>query len=124
VHHTLPVSIVQRVGDGRGQLGRLARRRTSRPEQVRESHAFDKLADQIRQAIRFANLIDRHDARMPELRDAARFAQKAIAVMSITELSGARHLQRHHPPQRRVTGLIHRPEPAHAHDTEQIEIAE
>ena len=76
----LLVGVVQRVGDLGDQLGRLARRRAAAGQQVGQGHALDEVADQVGHPVVLADLVDRHDRRVPQLGHAAGLAQEAVAA--------------------------------------------
>ena len=58
VHHPLIVSILQGVGDRDQQLGRLLKCEPARCEQVGQRHSLNELADQVRQTVDIAHVMD------------------------------------------------------------------
>ena len=50
-------------------------------QQVGQGHALDELADQVGHAVVLADLVDRHDRRVPQLGHAAGLAEEAVAVL-------------------------------------------
>jgi hypothetical protein len=77
VDHALLVGVVQRVGQPRGHLGRLAEGRPAGGEQVGQRDPLDELADEVGGAVVLADLVNRDDGRAPQLGRAARGAQEA-----------------------------------------------
>jgi hypothetical protein len=61
---------------------------------------------------------------MPELRHTARFAQKAIQLLSARQVAGARHFNSDGAVKLRVSGLVDGAERAVADSLDQLELAE
>jgi hypothetical protein len=100
------VRVLQGVGNGHDQLGRLAERQLPRREQVRQRHPLDEVAHQVRQAVGLADLVDGHHRGVPELCHAAGLAQEAVEVGRPGEVAGPRHLDGDGAVQLRVERLV------------------
>ena len=70
------MSVVQRLGDDRRQLGRLAERRPALPQPLGQVAALDELRDHVAEAVVGpAHVVDRHDVRVVELGQGAGLGQ-------------------------------------------------
>ena len=76
------------------------------------------------QPSRLADLVDRHDRRMPQLGDAAGLAQEPLDVAFAGHLPRSRNLDRHDAVELRVAGLVHRAEGARPHQIDELVAAE
>ena len=84
---------MERVGNISDQFGSDSRWQALAREQVGQRDTVDELADQIGHAALLANLEDRDNRRMPQLSDAASFAQKALSRGIAFEVRGIDDLQ-------------------------------
>ena len=68
-----------------------------------------------------ADLVDRHDRRVPQLGDAAGLAQEAVEVLAAGQVAGAGDLDGHDAVELRVARLVDRAERRHADRLDQLE---
>ena len=118
------VGVLQRVGDGGDELRRLAGRRPLGRQQIGQRDPLDEFADQVREASRLADFVDRHDRRMPQLGDAAGLPQEPLDVAFAGHLPRSRNLDRHDAVEFGVAGLVHGAEGARPHQINELVAAE
>ena len=91
MHDPLPVRLVQRVGDLDAEAERLRERQRALAEPVRERLALEQLHDEVLRAVLVADVVERADVRMRELRDRLRLPLEPLA-----NLGGGRQMLRQH----------------------------
>ncbi len=124
MNHPLVMGILQGVGHGGDQLGRFAKAGAAGRQQVGQRHAADEVADQVRQAILLADLVDADDRRMPQLGDAASLAQESVQGGWSGQVAGSGHLDGDHAIQLRIAGLEEGAEGPAADGLDQVEPAD
>ncbi len=92
VHDPMPMRLVQRVGDLDAVAQRLLERERPLHEPVRERLAFEVLHDQVLDAVLIADVVERADVRMGELRDRLRLPLEALAASADEDRCGGRTL--------------------------------
>src|SRR5262249_26878306 len=90
VSHAAHMSELERVRDGGDQFGGLTESRSTRGQSIRQRDAIDKLADQKWLAFRLADFVDGDNRRVPELGDAAGFAEEPVAVSTFRRIESGR----------------------------------
>ena len=123
VNDAMNMRIIECVGDLGDQSGRFDRRVPCMLDPLRQRDAADQLADDERQAVMFADLVDRHDGRVTELGHAPRFSQEAIDLAPAGEVAGPEHLERDNSVELGVACPVDGAEAAEAQHREQVEAA-
>ncbi len=100
------VRLVERIGDLAREIDRLSARQRSLLESVRQRLALEVLHDEVRDACRFPNVIERADVRVIERRDALRFALEPCTKLGIGRERGRQHFHGDGALEARVTRLI------------------
>src|SRR5262249_10948521 len=124
VYHPLLMGVLERVGHGGDQLGRLARRLATGGQDVGEGQPLDEGADQVGDAVVLADVVHRYDRRVPQPRDAAGLAEEAVEVGAVGQVPRAGDLDSDGAVQQRVARLVDRPEAAGADRLDQFKLAD
>ncbi len=124
MHDAQGMRIRQRVGHGGHDLDRLRECEALRSEQVGQGHAGDKIAHQVRQAMLVADLVHRHNMRMPQLGGAPALADKALPVLGRHDRSRVGHLDGDQPIELGIPRFPHRAERPGADLLQQVEFAD
>ena len=95
--HAARVGVVDRLGDPRHQLGRLAGRQGPFGQPLGQALPLDEAHAEIVLPLVLADLVDRHDARMIEVRRRLGLGVEPLHVGVVGELAGEDHLERHGP---------------------------
>ncbi len=118
------VGIVHRAGDRRYQLRRGAGIGHEAPGMRREIAAVDQLHAEVMMPLVLADLVDRDDVGMVQMRRGLGFQAKPLEVVGRGEPPGPDHLQRQHAVQADLPGLEDDAHPAFRDDLDQLIIAE
>ena len=90
----------------------------------REISAVDQLHAEVMMAFVLADLVDRHDVRMIQVRRGLRFHPEPLEILGRRESAGPDHLQRQDAVQADLPGLVDDPHTALGEDLEQLVVAE
>ena len=114
VHDPLPVRLVERVGDLDAVAQRLIERQRALAEPVAERLALEVLHDEVLGLALAADVVERADVRMRELRDGLRLALEALARFGRRGHVRRQDLDGDRPLEPRVLRLVNLPHPARA----------
>ncbi len=118
------VGIMHRAGDGGHQLRRGAGILRKAAGMRREIAAVDQLHAEVMMPLVHADLVDRHDVGMIQMRRGLSFQAKPLEVVGRREPPGADHLQRQHAVQADLPGLEDDPHSPFRDHLDQLVIAE
>ena len=122
VDDALVVGELQRVANLRHDGQRLARRNAAGVEQLPQVHAVHEFHEEIKQAVRPAEFVNRHDAGMIELRQRLGFAGEAFGKRGVVADAGRQNFQRDDAVQFLLPRLVNRAHAALADEFEDFEL--
>jgi hypothetical protein len=112
VCHALTVRLVERVGDLRRQLERLADRQRAALQPVGERFALQVFHDQKVGLVFAADVVEHADVRVVQRRDRPRLALEALSHFGVIGKTRGEYFDGDGPFQSRVGGLVHLPHAA------------
>ena len=115
---SLLVRVLQRLANFWDNAKRLGWRKFSRLKQLPQRQAVHKFHQQIKISLRFAEIINRHDVRMMQFCQRARFALESFGEFRFALFFRRKNFQRDNPVQSRLARFIDR---AHAAAPEAFE---
>ena len=118
------VRLVERRRDLDRRLERLVDRERALRQPIRQRLAFEILHDEERGAVLLADVVQRADVRMIELRDRAGFAIEALAELRVGGEGVGENLDRDRAIEPRVAGFVHLAHPAGADERQDLVRAE
>ena len=121
---SLPVRLVERVGDLDGEAQRLVERKPASAEPFGERLAFEQLHDEVFGLAVVADVVEGADVRVGELRDRLRLPLEALADLGGFERCCGQDLDRDRAVEARVAGAIDLPHSARADRREDLVGAE
>ena len=107
MHHPVGMRVRKRVRDLAAEAQDLLGRQGSAGQPRAQGLALDQLHGDVDVPVGFADLVDRADVRMIELRRQPRLAQQPRARRGIGERRGRQDLERDVAVEPRVTGPVH-----------------
>src|SRR6516165_5237434 len=122
--HALLVGVPQGVGHGGDERGGLASRWAINRQLLPQGDALHEVAHQVRETVLLADLVDRHDAGMPQSGHAACLPQETVEVFSARQTTQTWDLDRHDPVQFGIAGFVDATEGTDPNLGEQLEPAE
>ncbi len=114
VHDPLPVRLVQRVRDLRPVPQRLLERQRALGQAIGKRLALEQLHHQVLDAVRVADVVQRADVRVRQLRNRLRFPLEPLPDLRRRRQVLRQHLHRDRPLQPRVLRLVNLAHPASA----------
>jgi hypothetical protein len=118
------VRILERVGNLGNQVRTFTGRWRARAELICEGCAGDEVAYEVRETVFLADLVDRDNRRVSQVRHTSRFAKEALVIVRTAQAAQARHLYGHGAAQAGVVSLIHGAERSDSHVLDQLESAD
>ena len=106
------VRVLQRLADRRHDGQRLLRSETPGLHRLAQVHAVDEFHEQVVKPAGLAEVMDRHDVRMAQLRERLGFAGESFGKCRVVAALGRQQLERHHTVER-PSGAPGRPRPCH-----------
>ncbi len=106
MHHALVVRVLQRFADGRDDGEGLRRLQFSVADEVAEVHAVHELHHDVEQAAGLAEVVDRDDVRMAELRQQLGLAGETFGEARVALALGGEDLDRDEAVEGFLAGLV------------------
>ncbi len=117
------MSIMDRAGDGRHQGRGGTRVRGVSRHVGRQVPALDELHAEVMVPFVLADLVDRHDVRVIEVRRGLRLQAEPLQVVGGREPARSHHLERHHAVEADLASLENDPHPALSDHLDEIVVA-